>query len=487
MNRRVSFAADRLRFLTWLLGLGAALTLALVASAAAAPREATPPAPATSPSVNPLAGLKPAKQAADVVQTREEASAAISADEVSYYVKTFAVSPSVARERLETQGMAPGIGDTLRARWGDDITAVWFDNTSGDWVVATTGEATDENVTSEFRRVDLADRLRIERVSFGRSALAQTGEALAERLTDLAQRGGVRVGLGQAHIDVVAASELSSDDHSALMKAVDDATASAEGPQASVTTSTHRSLLVQPAVSCAFPYCDTLVGGDFYQGPNNGGCTMSWFGSITLNGVVQYIILTAAHCTRSNGGPGSTVHTSSLTVSPLNFGTQYSGSEDNGDWGYMYPYNPPPASLNPGLGRPYGGYINWNSNGLSRLNAYYGSGPAPTGEVVCHQGYGSGVNLGNGTQCGTIGNNDILTPTAFEGFDHYHEMEFVNTNGCKGDSGGPYDLAGAETAVALYSAQNAPPGQQCGTTTYGTPVSTPIQSYAAYNMVLYGG
>jgi len=447
-----------------------------------------PPAPATSAATSAPSGAAPAKPVAQVIQSRAAASASITSAAVDYYSKTFSVSATEARNRLATQNMAPGIGDALNQRFGDALASVWFDNSTGQWVVDATTRASAQGVTAVFSADGLADEFRLERVAYSHSALVATARNLATRLSDIAARALVKVGVGNRGVDVTVASSLSSQDQAAVRGAVDTANAYAGGPPVALKTSPLRSLSVQPTLSCAFPYCDTLVGGDFYSA-NNVGCTMSWYGSITLGGVVQPIILTAGHCTRGMG-VGAVVQTSDLSAN-VNFGNTYYGSEDNGDWGYMYPYNPPPAGLDPGLGRPFGGYINWNSVGLSTLRSYYASGPAPNGMTVCHQGEGTGNYYGPtaGTQCGTIANNDITTGVAFDGFTHYNEMEIDNTLACRGDSGGPFDLASVETAVATDSAVNLniAGNANCGTIAYASPVNIPIQAYSAYNMVLYGG
>jgi hypothetical protein len=212
---------------------------------------------------------------------------------------------------------------------------------------------------------------------------------------------------------------------------------------------------------------------------------MSWWaGYKGLSAVEHPLMLTAGHCTVKTGGYGSEV----LSCLPYPGECQLIGPNANyyfgsdGDWSAIAAKYPPPSGWDPGLGRPYGGYINWNSGYTSKLEAYYATEPAPVGLVVCHQGYGSGVDLGDGSQCGWISENNVTVkyPTGtVEKLSRVSETEV-----CLGDSGGPWDGAAAAVAVGITSGGIIKEGQSCGTTAYFTPVWIPVVSW---NLVLYGG
>ena len=457
-----------------------------VASANAAPL-AAPPAtpPAASQSAAP-ASLPAARPVSDAVLSRAEATAQVLPSAVTYYEKTYGVSQPVAKERLASQLMGQGIQSTLQAKYGNAIAGVSFDNATGKWVVDATPSVPASAVTAVFARTGLSGTYRLARVPYTQSEVNGTSAELTGRLQSLIDRGLVSVTAGGAKVTITVSGSASPADVAAVAAAERLADASSAVP---ITQSSTPGGLVAQATSvkCSGIYCNTLVAGDAYWG-SGGSCTMSWYGSLKLGSTTQPLVLTAGHCTLDLGGAGSTVSTYDLSAN-VSFGHQYLGSfGGGGDWGYIYTNNPPPAGLDPGLGRPYGGYFNWGSGTLVRLAYYYNSGVPSSGSVICHNGEGSVEFLADGTQCGTAGgltsvsvNNDGTTTTLG------NMLQVNSTEECYGDSGGPWDLSSSATAVAIQSAASIPGGSNCGTTAWATPVSTPIQAYAPWDIVLYGG
>jgi hypothetical protein len=478
------------RINAWLPLVGAGLTLMCcqlgIASANAAPLApppATPPAAAqgTAPE-----GLVAARPVNDAVLSRAAATAQVLPSAVTYYEKTYGVSGPVATERLASQLMGQGIQSTLQTQYGNGIAGVSFDNATGKWVVDATASVPASAVAAAFGRTGLSDAYRLARVPYTQSAVAGTSAELTGRLQSLISRGLVSVTEGGAKVTITVSRNASAADVAAVAAAERSAAASSAVPIAQ--SSTPGGLVAQATtVKCSSIYCNTLVAGDAYWG-SGGSCTMAWYGSLQVDGVTQPLMLTAGHCTLDLGGAGSTVSTYDLS-SNVTFGYEYLGQfNGGGDWGYIYDDNPPPSGLDPGLGRPYGGYFNWGSGTLDRLDYFYSTGVPSSGTVICHNGEGSVDYLRDGTQCGTAGgltsvnvNRDGTTTTLG------NMLQVNSTEECFGDSGGPWDLSSANTAVAIQSAASIPTGSNCGTTAWATPVSTPIQAYASYHITLYGG
>ena len=457
-----------------------------IASANAAPRAVPPATPPAAAQGAAPASLPAARPVSDAVLSRAEATAQVLPAAVTYYEKTFGVSQPVATERLASQLMGQGIQSTLQARYGNAIAGVSFDNATGKWVVDARPLVPASAVAAAFAKTGLSGTYRLARVAYTQSKVTGASAELTARLQSLINRGLVSVTAGGAKVTITVSANASPADLAVVAAAERSAAASSAVP---ITQSSTPGGLVAQAtsVTCSGIYCNTLVAGDAYWG-SGGSCTMSWYGSLQLGSTTQPLMLTAGHCTLDTGGAGSTVSTYDLS-SNVSVGYQYVGSfGGGGDWGYIYTNNPPPAGLDPGLGRPYGGYFNWGSGTLVPLAYYYNSGVPSSGTVICHNGEGSVDFLGNGTQCGTAGgltsvnvNNDGTTTTLG------NMLQVNSTEECYGDSGGPWHLSSSATAVAIQSAASIPGASNCGTTAWATPVSTPIQAYAPWHIVLYGG
>jgi len=445
---------------------------------------ATPPPASTGASP---ANLPAARPVSDAVLSRAGATGQVSTAAVSYYEQTYGVSHQVANQRLASQLMGQGIQSTLQAKYGAGIAGVSFDNATGQWVVDATASVPASGVAAEFARTGLSGTYHVARVGYTEGDVNGASAELTSRLSSLISRGVVAVTAGGGKVTVTVSDTASQTDRAEVSAAEHAVAASSVAPPITQSSSSPGGLVAQTTtVRCSGIYCNTLVAGDAYSG-NGGSCTMSWYGSLKLSGVTQPLMLTAGHCTIDTGGAGTQVSSYDLT-SNTEIGNEYLGNFSNGDWGYLYPTNPPPSGLDPGLGRPYGGYFNLGSGTLVRLNYYYSTGVPSSGTVICHNGLGSVEYLGNGTQCGTAGgttsvnvNNDGTTTTLS------NMLQVNSTEECFGDSGGPWDLASSATAVAIQSSASIPSGSNCGTTAWATPVSTPMQAYSPWDITLYGG
>jgi hypothetical protein len=464
-------------------------------SAQAAPSTTTPlEPPIVEPTVTPTvtsdpSNLHPLVPVAEYRVSRAEAEASQSAEAVEYYEKHFNVSSQVARSRLATQAMGSGLASVLRSKMGDAASEVWFDNTTGEWVVdvATTETAA---VSAATASEGISGFYRVQHVEYTRSDLLNAEHAVISQLSTPISSGQAQVGTLEGKINLNLASGL-SDEETAIDREVNATTAVMPGaPPVVVTSASNESLEAGGTVRCLFPFCDTLIAGDMYgtygEKGENYTCTMAWWaGYEGLNAVEHPLMLTAGHCSLLGRYQGADVsclpYPGGCAEVGINAGWYY-GSD--GDWSAIAVSYPPSSGWDPGLNRPYGGYVNWNSDGISTLKSYYSSGPAPTGMVICHQGYGSGVDLGDGSQCGTIARNNVTVKYSYPVVTTLEHMsEVTGTEACPGDSGGPWDGASYEVAVGIDSGTAAPDGS-CGSTAYMTPVYLPVVSW---KLILYGG
>jgi hypothetical protein len=469
-----------------LVGVGQVLflTVAVVAlgvTSAQASRLEPPITPvASTPVPANLHALVPANE---LTISRAHAEAALTTQSVEFYEKHFGVSAELAREHLITQAMGNGFAPALRKQEGNNATEVWFDNTTGEWVADSTTPA-DANINALASSEGIASSYRVQHVAYTRTQLLDAEETVSEKLSSLTKEDLARIGVAEGKIQVTLASGLGTEGRATAQSAATAAAASSPGaPPVATTTSNELSLHASTTVRCLFPFCDTLTGGDMY-GTGNVQCTMSWWaGYQGLSGTEHPLMLTAGHCSRATGyqAPDSSClpYPGGCAVVGINAGWYFG---NDGDWSAIAVSYPPPAGFDPEAGRPYGGYINWNSGYTSKLEGYYQTGPAPVGMVVCHQGYGSGVDLGQASWCGTIARNEVQVN--YEGTIVERLSEVTGTKVCHGDSGGPWDGASVAVAVGITSGGVIPLGQSCGATAFFTPVWIPI---VGWKLVLYGG
>ena len=482
-KRRVGRAAWFVSLMAVIVMLGAASAQAASSAANGAPLEPPTVAPTPTPVPANLHALVPVDQ---YTISRTQAEASQPAETIEYYEKHFGVSSEVARSRLATQAMGAGLEAGLRKQIGNAATEVWFDNSTGEWVadISTAASAT---VSSVAANEGISGSYRVQHVGYTRIQLLKGEEAVISRLSSTINEGLVQVGIAEGKIDVSLASGL--DEQAARGQEAAEAAATVDGsPPVVVTHSSESTFNARTTARCLFPFCDTLMGGDMYgtYGPKgeNFNCTMSWWaGYEGINAVEHPLMLTAGHCSRDGGYQGIDVSCLPYPGGCAGIGINaayYFGND--GDWSAIAVSYPPPSGWDPGLGRPYGGYVNWNSDGISKLEAYYASGPAPVGMVVCHQGYGSGVDLGDGSQCGRISENNVVVKYPEGTVEKLSKVS--ETEVCPGDSGGPWDGAASAVAVGITSGGVFKEGQTCGTTAYFTPVWVPV---VGWKLVLYGG
>lgn len=425
----------------------------------------------------------PAKPVAAVHLTRSKAGSQIPSYAITWYENHFGVSAAVATANLETQSMGQGLEQQLDNRFGNAIADVWFNNTTGKWVIDATSTPTTTDVQAVADADNLGSNYEVDRVDYTRSDLTNEVKALGFGLS--ADPGFDAVGISDGAVEVDVSSQASATDRARL-------SADAETPAGAGTTSSappiHTKQLSGGApkatVSCSFPNCDTIIGGDNYT-QNGVACTMSWPGQLSDG---QRVVLTAGHCAEDMGQGNFVLVNDLIDPSLVPFGYIYLGAfGTGGDWGYIDLDDPPTASLDPGRGYPYGGYVNWASEGLSPLESYYTEGTPPAGTEVCLQGVGSGENgNGDGSPCGILNAGD-QTVTISGGPTLTGMVRMDDVNACFGDSGGPWDLASADTAVAIQSAADIATGANCGGPAWATPVSIPIQNMPGGLSLQLGG
>lgn len=384
--------------------------------------------------------------------SREAARAGLDSQTVALYRKQFDVGLEEAQEDLATQGMGLGVADALRTRWGREVADVWFDNDTGVWVVTATPNVSRDEVAASFDEYNLSEFFRVETVPYSQAEFASAGDELTATLKSFRD---VQVVSGFGHLTVHTNPWLSESDRASIHEAEQATEDRWTVPVEEIESES--AARPTPQVTCAFPYCDTLLGGDRYGHLFNGTnwiCTMAFPAS--YSGVT--VVLTDGHCATDMGGSGTGVQSrrtptsADTTVGDLYFGEV---SNTRGDWGYIVPYSPPPSGFAPGLGRPWNGWWAWSSGGLGTPAYVWSTSIIGSGVFVCKDGSVGGSTCG--TTQGLVGVNP-------------GPMILINgMTGCGGDSGSGLRIGG-DTAVGLHWGANVAPGSNCGSPSYATPL-----------------
>jgi hypothetical protein len=434
--------------------------------------------------------LELARPVSDAVMSRSAALATVGPDALAYYEKQFGVSEQVARYNLASQLMGQGVQEVLTDKYGEGITDVAFDNTTGQWVVEATSSVPGSGIASVLSADGLSEDYRVSHVNYTSSVLAHITTTLQSRLQSLTEQDIARVGYGGGGITVAVASNATQTDIEKLDSAETSlAASSSSSPHIENTTVAASSLYAVPTASCTFPYCASLIAGAFYYG-DNAGCTDAWYSEATNpSGIVTPLMLTAGHCAVGMGGDYAPVYTqvppSDTQVSP-GF-TILMALGEGGDWGSINPKMPLPSPLAP---YPEGGYYNWAGGYSTALQYWYNNGWPAKGTIVCHQGYGSGVQLGQATQCGVVNvSTSIMVEVSGQKVTLNPMLEIEKTAACEGDSGGPWFLESANpTAVGIQSSATVGTiNKNCGSTAWMTTTSEVNKIYNAigYTFSLY--
>jgi hypothetical protein len=433
-------------------------------------------------------GFKPIEPTAnkDTVLPYGTAKERLDPDAVRYYVNTFDVSEEVASERLAIQTMVPNLTTQLTEALGADFGALWFDNANGQWVI----DARSGGVGSAIRlmsNVGLAGHYRIVTVPWNAYELETLRSDLEVEL------GHASVGIAGDHISVHTRQTPTSSERETITQSR-QAFAVAEGiTEAPAVETEQLSGNIVPnhgSVSCgkygfddiaAGGYCNTLLAGDHWYtaiGTTHYNCTLAWWVSIKEREPKEFpSILTAGHCIAPVGTVAEAKACEPEATSCNEFGltlTYYRG-EGRGDAGLIDYYS--------GLyGNPTfplaAGYWNWWDSGFSPLE-YYRLTPPSRGTAICLQGYRTG------SSCGTVKNPDV--PVEVEGLTDSNMIEVELTSGtdCKGDSGGPWDMASEDTAVGINDAgKDEEDDDECGKIDWLTPVEEPVD---IWGLTVWGG
>jgi hypothetical protein len=431
---------------------------------------------------SPLADRQFAPPVTEFRQSREQARSTMPGWAVDAYAADFEVPADIALERLATQNMAPGINLILELRLGNPIASVWFDNQSGEWVVAATDQVSSDEVRRVLAEYDLEDDFRYERVAFTQEELRDANIRLTDRLDVILDGKGWEVGISGPSLFVSLPDDLSPSENehveAEFQKIRDD------GIPIEFERRDHSG--DELGAWCLSPYCDTLMGGDFYSSTLNGqGCTMGFYGGMDggASGVID-VMLTAGHCTDHMGGSmGSTPNPPATIVASrlgswnpdVPIGRTYYGGYKNGhgDWGFVQPYVPSPTGFNPGRGAPYPGYVTWNGSAIVGLQGYYATGTPALGTYLCQNGATNLLNGYQGTECGAL----LIASEYYQPFDFSGMMRINGMVGCHGDSGGPIVLPGSRIAAGIFSTFTPfTSTSQCGDQqVWATPVSEPRQ------------
>lgn len=373
----------------------------------------------------------------------------------------------------------------MHSRLGSAFTQVWFDNSTGQWVVAATNAAPSAAVAEAFGEAGLAGMYQLQRVSYDEQQLRESLSEVRDELAETLPSDSFAVGLGPGEVNVTVASGQSATGVQAMLTTTaTSATApsTSSGVPVNVEQVNKNSLAVSAGtVSCTFPYCNTIVGGDKWYAPDSQK-SGKWFECSTgfyvgSSGDPYPLDLTAGHCDILAGN-----YNGWYTCDP--------GETNCGSYGHQIPFyyyggGGGDAGLLEDDSFPiYGGYWNWSIGTLSTVEYYYSGGPAPDGVEVCGNG------IGNGSSCGevTADRYDNLKYRADEELglpeETFNEMIQV-TGACLigGDSGGSITRATKQTAVGTWSGGEYE-GTKCGPESYVEPIWREIEQLG---IVIYGG
>jgi hypothetical protein len=372
------------------------------------------------------------------------------------------ISEAEAARKLAIQAVRPNVEGQLRKTLGAALTSVWFDRDSGDLHVGTSSASDVAAVRDALDRSGLDGHYTVDVLGFGAAeldeGLAEARKALEKELAS----GVASLGAGAGSIDVTVGKTA---DAKAIGRRVRDAVAGVKAAiPVRISVSERATLRIDPAVYCAFPWCDTWVGGARFEVGYAGGQSCTGGFKISYPGSAYPYFLTAGHCIY-----GFAYQTPIFTCNPY---TGWCGS--NGITGQVY-YGggiPDAGILALSLSWPtYPGYYNWASSGLSTLHTYYTT-PAPVGTVVCANG------VRTGSSCSTITRTNVTVTytggTTLGGMIETH-------GGCTsaGDSGGPVTLSSYEAAVGLTSGAEDAANVWCGKYAYVTPINDPLSRFGA--------
>lgn len=435
--------------------------------------------PASADAFSPQAlGLRPIEPATnkEAVVPYSTAKERLDPSAVQGYISAFHVSEEVATERLAIQTMVPNLVAQLEEAAGNDFGALWFDNGVGQWVidVRAGGVGPAERLMSD---VGLADHYRLVTVPWNAYQLDSLRSGLAVKL------GSASVGVAGDHIsvDLPGAPTSAEKDTIASSRYVFAAAEGiAEAPAVETTESAEIAVPAHGSVSCGKygiedtgtgGFCNTLAAGDRWS-TTAGSCTMAWWVSIKEREPKEFpSILTAGHCIASVGdvAPAYTCEPEATSCNQFGLTLTYYQGEGRGDAGlidyYSGLYGSPTFPL-------ASGYWNWWDSELSPLE-YYELTPPSNGTAICLQGFRTG------SSCGEVLRSGVTEQTT-EGATDSNLIEVKLTSGsdCKGDSGGPWDLAARDTAVGINDLTNGNEhNKECGNIAWLTPVEEPVSDW----------
>ena len=125
-------------------------------------------------------------------------------------------------------------------------------------------------------------------------------------------------------------------------------------------------------------------------------------------------------------------------------------------------------------------YWNWWDSEPSPLE-FYQSAPAVKGQIICLQGYRTG------SSCGVVKERSVPVENTENHLidSNMIEVELTSGTDCKGDSGGPWDMASEDTAVGIndivhFTEHNG----ECGKIAWLTPISEPVN---VWGLIVWGG
>lgn len=374
--------------------------------------------------------------------------------EIESYKRDFGVSTEVAEENLAIQQRGAGIVELLKATQGDAYAGVWFDNQTGEFVLPLLPSADRAEVTELLEDIGLGKSFRIQSARYRWAELEAAQKSVTADLRPVSSKGLVKTSIDPRRNAVVIheAQDLAGSAAADLASAATEVAVPTEFRSSDVsrfTPEVRTCNTFKPRI-CSMPLRGgvamgtvTHLGGGGYTFNNLGLCTTGFkaIGNVFGN----RFMLTAGHCVAGGGldwgseTPASTVYEIG-TVEEYNYGA-------SGDWakikanGSEWDTSPWPSEV--------AHYWENQTYPISYEAWSY------LGEYVCFSGNKSGTSCGNVKELHEEGLYDEGSGTPLPPL---NEVPGVCNEG--GDSGGPFFLFGANTALGMLTAGD---GTTCAT------------------------
>ncbi len=370
----------------------------------------------------------------------------IGALNVESYQKDFGVSAQVAERNLRLQQQGVGIVEELKQSTGDRYAGVWFDNQAGEFVVPILPDANRAYLASVLSAGQLEGNYRTPEVASSWSELEESQADIGKMTARWSQKGLLQTSLDPRTNAVVirTAAEITKADQDDLEALAASQPVKVEIQHAEVDRFKVglRACQTSKPRHCGKPLrggteigpMTPLGGGGFnYQ---SGICTAGF--KAIGNTFGNRFILTAGHCPWLFGNRWGSASYPSEAIWEIGTVEEYNFSS-TGDWAKIKANG---SEWDKGVWPAEVTHYWENQDYPINYEAW-----SYVGEYVCFSGNKSGTSCANVSRIHVEGLHDDLTGAAFP-----PETELTGVCNEGGDSGGPFFLYGANTALGMLSA-----------------------------------